>query len=107
MFASGAYATPESDSSLYWASNFIKSIHSFGALLQPKQPLGMLKQAHSLMWYMVTKPSFSFYVFMNQATGYASQHIWSLSQARINWEGCVRKGIWCKNGGDGTGGGTN
>jgi len=24
-----------------------------------------------------------------------------LSQARINWEGCARKGIWCKNGGDG------
>ena len=35
----------------------------------------------------------------NQATGYASQHIWCLSQARINWEGCVRKGIWHKNGG--------
>jgi len=28
-----------------------------------------------------------------QATGYASQHIWCLSQARINWEGCGRKGI--------------
>jgi len=35
----------------------------------------------------------------NQATGYASQHIWCLSQARINWEGCVRKGILRKNGG--------
>jgi len=34
-----------------------------------------------------------------QATGYASQHIWFLSQARINWEGCIRKGIWHKNGG--------
>jgi len=34
-------------------------------------------------------------------TGYASQHIWCLSQARINWEGCVRKGIRRKNGGDG------
>jgi len=43
----------------------------------------------------------------NQATGYASQHIWCLSQARINWEGCVRKGIQHKNGGDGRGGGTN
>ena len=29
----------------------------------------------------------------HQATGYASQHNWCLSQARINWEGCVRKGI--------------
>jgi len=28
-------------------------------------------------------------------------------QARINWEGCVRKGILGKNGGDGRGGGTN
>jgi len=37
----------------------------------------------------------------NQATGYASQHIWCLSQARINWEGCARNGIWHKNGGDG------
>jgi len=41
------------------------------------------------------------------ATGYASQHIWWLSQARINWEGCVRKGILRKNGGDGRGGGIN
>jgi len=30
----------------------------------------------------------------NQSTGYASQHIWCLSQARINWQGCGRKGIW-------------
>jgi len=29
----------------------------------------------------------------DQATGYANQHIWCLSQTRINWEGCVRKGI--------------
>jgi len=27
-----------------------------------------------------------------------------LSQARINWEGCARKGIQHKNGGDGRGG---
>jgi len=43
-------------------------------------------------------------VACNQATGYASQHIWCLSQAKINWEGCVRKGIQRKNGGDGRGG---
>ena len=36
---------------------------------------------------------------------YISQHIWCLSQARINWEGCVRKGILRKNDGDGRGGG--
>jgi len=41
------------------------------------------------------------------ATGYASQHIWCLSQASINWEGCARKGIQRKNGGDGRDGGTN
>jgi len=28
-------------------------------------------------------------LFCYQATGYASQHIWCLSQARINWEGCA------------------
>ena len=39
--------------------------------------------------------------YYNEATGYASQHIWCLSQARINWEGCVRNGIRRKNGGDG------
>jgi len=30
---------------------------------------------------------------MNQATGYASQHISCLSHARINWEGCAWRGI--------------
>jgi len=39
---------------------------------------------------------------LNQATRYASQHIWCLSKARINWEGCARRvHIWRKNGGDG------
>jgi len=45
-----------------------------------------------------------FIYLLVKATGYASQHIWCLSQARINWEGCARKGIWRKNGGDGKGG---
>jgi len=40
----------------------------------------------------------NFHIF-NQATGYAIAHIWCLSQARINWEGCCRKGIRHKNGG--------
>jgi len=40
---------------------------------------------------------------MNQATGYESQHICCLSQARINWKGCDRKGIRHKNGDDGGG----
>ena len=35
-------------------------------------------------------------------TRYASQHIWCQSQARINWEGCARKGIQCKNGDGGS-----
>jgi len=30
--------------------------------------------------------------------------IWCLSQARINWEGCGRKGTWHKMGDDGGGG---
>ena len=34
----------------------------------------------------------------NHATGYASQHIWCLSQDRMKWEGCGRNGIRCKNG---------
>jgi len=41
------------------------------------------------------------WLWLNTATGYASQHIWCLSHARINWEGCTRKGIRHKNGGNG------
>ena len=37
-------------------------------------------------------------LYNSQATGYASQCIWCLSQARINWEGC-QEGHWHKNGG--------
>jgi len=33
------------------------------------------------------------------SSGYAIQHIWCLSQARINWQGCSRNGIRRKNGG--------
>jgi len=49
--------------------------------LVPQSRLGRL-YAHHCLWVI----------------GYASQHIWCLSQARINWEGCARKGIWHKNG---------
>jgi len=38
-------------------------------------------------------------VVVNHATGYASQHIWCLSQCKIKWEGCCRKGSRYKNGG--------
>jgi len=41
---------------------------------------------------------------LNHATGYASQHIWCLSQTRIEWEGCGRKVIWHNNGRDDGGG---
>jgi len=34
---------------------------------------------------------------INQVTWYASQHIWCLSEVRINWEGCGRKGIRWEN----------
>jgi len=37
---------------------------------------------------------------VNHATGYARQHIWCLSQARINWEGCDRKASDIKMGND-------
>jgi len=43
------------------------------------------------------------FVNQNQATGYAIQHIWCLSQARIKCQGCGRKGIWRKMGDDGGG----
>jgi len=43
--------------------------------------------------------SFIAVLLHNQATGYASQHIWCLSPARINSESCSRKGIRHKNGG--------
>jgi len=52
-----------------------------------------------------TKSAFS--VFFIQGTRYAGQHIWCLSQARINCEGCARNGIQRKNDGDGRGGGIN
>jgi len=39
----------------------------------------------------------------NQATGYASQLIWCLSQARINWEDCGRKASCVKMGDEGGG----
>ena len=38
---------------------------------------------------------------------YGSQHVWCLSQARINWEGCARKGIRRKMVGMAEMGGTN
>ena len=41
-----------------------------------------------------------FFIFLNQTTGYASQHIWCLSEARINWDGCGRKDVWHKDGRD-------
>jgi len=37
--------------------------------------------------------------YVNQASRYAIQHIWCLSQARINWEGCSRKASGVKLGG--------
>jgi len=43
-------------------------------------------------------------LYVNQATGYAGQHIWCLSEARINWEGCGRKDIQHKKWGDDGGG---
>jgi len=54
---------------------------------------------HSHGFRAIFQVNLSQLFFSSRATGYASQHIWSLSQARVNWEGCVRKGIRHKNGG--------
>jgi len=53
---------------------------------------GWLSWLQSVIWLFQSIDS------VNQATGYASQHIWCLPQARMNWEGFGRKGIWYKNG---------
>ena len=59
------------------------------------------KLVHTISTYyavtLITSSTIS--LSLNQATGYASQHIWCLSQARIKWEGCSRKGIRHKDGG--------
>jgi len=49
--------------------------------------------------YTVWLQLYAFCFGMNQASRYAIQHVWYLSQARINWEGCGRKGIPRKTGG--------
>jgi len=61
------------------------------------------KLQNSQKRHHVVDSSCEFYI-QSQATGYASQHIWCLSQAKIKWEGCGRKGIRRKNGGDDGGG---
>ena len=43
---------------------------------------------------------------LNHTTGYASQHIWWLYQARIKWEGSNRKDTRCRNGAGDDGGGS-
>ena len=54
---------------------------------------GWLSWLQSVIWLFQSIDS------VKQAAGYASQHIWCLSQARINWEGFGKKSIWRKNGG--------
>jgi len=53
----------------------------------------VLNSAEKLQEFLTV---FAILQLLSQATNYASQHIWCLSQAMINWEGCVRKGIWRK-----------
>jgi len=54
------------------------------------------KSSHSLSHLLMS----SCMTYRNQATGgIQSSLCLCLSQARINWEGCGRKGIRCKNGG--------
>jgi len=60
----------------------------------------------------INQPSYSFVSYStghfrdlfpasHLASRYANQHIWCMSQARVNWEGCGRKSIWRKIGGRG------
>ena len=48
-----------------------------------------------------------FIILWTKPLGMQASIIRCLSQARINWEGYGRKGIWHKNGGDDEGGGTD
>jgi len=47
---------------------------------------------------VVSRPVFVVFIGSLYASRYAIQHIWCLSQARINWEGRGRKGIRHKTG---------
>jgi len=91
--------------------NNIMSIYgaSLPRLSWKKRPLNecsvVAVVTHYLSWKFITLIIFC--CFGNPATRYASQHIWCLSQATINWEGCARKGIRHETGVDGRGGGTN
>jgi len=60
-----------------------------------------LRRYHTINCYMNGWWWQCILLYANQATRYANQHIWCLSQAKINWEGCARNGIWCKNDMDG------
>ena len=59
-----------------------------------------IRQGGHHVWHWPTFLVIFIYFCNNEATGYAIQHIWCLSQTRINWDGCDRKGIRRKNGDD-------
>ena len=54
-----------------------------------------------LNWLLFSNPVLlnKYFQVCNHASRYAIQQIWCLPQARINWEGCDRKGIQRKIGG--------
>jgi len=70
---------------------------------------GKVPQQQSSLYYSQTRglEFFSRGVQNIPRTLAQPSHQLCLSQARINWEGCVRKGNLRKNGGDDRGGGTN
>jgi len=64
-------------------------------LCRPPPTLGKCSQTLTDESYCF-RFSILFLPIPNQAIGYASQHIWCLSQARKNWDGCARKAFWHK-----------
>jgi len=78
-----------------------QSVNHFWCLSTVMHVMSPLCLSSSLLSMLGKGP---IYCYCCQATGYASQHIWRLTQSRINWEGCGRKGILHKDGGDDGGG---
>jgi len=66
--------------------------HAIDAVVYSNSP-----QVYHMHTYTCTILTATFQLKLNHTTGYASQHICCLSQARIKWEICSRKGIWRKN----------
>ena len=84
-----------------WLKNFCNAAEQSSALqLGTPKSLIIVKTCFLFVDISVIYDySFCCVVTGNKATGCASQHVWCMPQAMINWEGYGRKGIWRKNGG--------